>query len=119
MATQANWRFCTKCYSLFFYGYGSKGVCPEGGAHSPFESESPTHAGSSWDFELTIASESPPPTFSRHRGWLGVFRLPGQLALLHQVLQPLLVGLPDRRALPGGRSAQPVGVVSEPDARGE
>ena len=41
MATQANWRFCTKCYSLFWYGYSTAGVCPGGGAHSPLEAEQP------------------------------------------------------------------------------
>ncbi|MFI6100763.1 hypothetical protein ACIA8G_34875 [Lentzea sp. NPDC051213] len=30
---QGNWRFCTKCYGLFFYGYPTDGVCPAGGAH--------------------------------------------------------------------------------------
>ncbi len=30
---QGDWRFCTKCNSLFFNGYPAKGVCPAGGAH--------------------------------------------------------------------------------------
>ena len=59
--TQGNWRFCTKCYGLFWYGYSTTGACPGGGHHSPFESDSPTHAGTSWDFALTIASQAPPP----------------------------------------------------------
>ena len=60
MQTQDNWRFCTKCYSLFWYGYSTAGVCPGGGAHSPLEGNSPTHAGTSWDFALPIASTSAP-----------------------------------------------------------
>ena len=28
MATQDNWRFCTKCYSLFWYGYPGEGGLP-------------------------------------------------------------------------------------------
>jgi hypothetical protein len=58
--TQSNWLFCTKCYSLFWYGYPTAGVCPDGGAHSPFVSDSPTNAGTSWDFELQIASYAAP-----------------------------------------------------------
>jgi hypothetical protein len=30
---QDNWRFCRKCYSLFYYGYPGDGVCPAGDAH--------------------------------------------------------------------------------------
>jgi hypothetical protein len=30
---QDNWRFCTKCFSLWFNGFSSNGVCPAGGAH--------------------------------------------------------------------------------------
>ena len=30
---QADWRFCNKCYALFFDGYDTRGVCPAGGAH--------------------------------------------------------------------------------------
>ena len=61
MAGQDNWRFCTKCYTLFWCGYPTAGVCASGGAHSPLESASPTHAGSSWDFSLPIANTNPPP----------------------------------------------------------
>ncbi|MEW2526461.1 hypothetical protein [Streptomyces sp. NPDC047071] len=32
-ASQADWRFCVKCYGLFFRGYPSDGVCPTGGGH--------------------------------------------------------------------------------------
>ena len=59
--TQGNWRFCTKCYSLFWYGYPTAGVCPDGGQHSPLESASPTHAATSWDFQLEIVSGDPAP----------------------------------------------------------
>ncbi|MCA6091504.1 hypothetical protein LE181_04895 [Streptomyces sp. SCA3-4] len=31
---QRNWRFCTKCFGMFYYGYPTNGVCPAGGAHS-------------------------------------------------------------------------------------
>ena len=30
---QNNWRFCAKCFTMFFDGYPSKGVCAAGGAH--------------------------------------------------------------------------------------
>ena len=32
--SQARWRYCNKCQSLFFNGYASKGVCAGGGGHS-------------------------------------------------------------------------------------
>ena len=31
---QDNWRFCTRCYGLFFDGYADKGKCPAGGGHT-------------------------------------------------------------------------------------
>jgi hypothetical protein len=31
---QGAWRFCTKCRSLFFDGFPTKGICPAGGGHS-------------------------------------------------------------------------------------
>ncbi|MEU4212305.1 hypothetical protein AB0F13_20290 [Streptomyces sp. NPDC026206] len=34
VAGQRNWRFCTKCYGMFYYGYPQNGVCPAGGSHS-------------------------------------------------------------------------------------
>jgi len=61
MASQDNWRFCTRCYGLFWYGYPTFGVCPSGGAHSPLQAASPTNAGSSWDFTLTVANTNPAP----------------------------------------------------------
>ncbi len=30
---QDAWRFCHKCFSMFFDGYPTKGVCPQGGGH--------------------------------------------------------------------------------------
>jgi hypothetical protein len=30
---QNNWRFCAKCFAMFFDGYPSKGVCAAGGSH--------------------------------------------------------------------------------------
>ena len=30
---QANWRFCTKCYGQFFFGYPTNGRCPAGNEH--------------------------------------------------------------------------------------
>ncbi|HEY8984587.1 MAG TPA: hypothetical protein VIU15_34065 [Streptomyces sp.] len=32
-ATQDRWRFCNKCFALYFWGYPTDGVCPAGGAH--------------------------------------------------------------------------------------
>jgi len=55
-----NWRFCTKCYCLFWYGaHPQLGVCPVGGGHSPFQIDSLTGRADSEDFELPIASFSP------------------------------------------------------------
>ncbi len=39
---QHTWRFCRKCYSLYFNGYAGYGVCPAGGGHD----------GQGWDFYL-------------------------------------------------------------------
>jgi hypothetical protein len=46
MATQSNWRFCTKCYCLFFAGNSTQGSCAAGGTHnanasSPGEQSTP------------------------------------------------------------------------------
>jgi hypothetical protein len=30
---QNNWRYCRKCYSLFYYGFDTDGVCPAGDQH--------------------------------------------------------------------------------------
>ncbi|MFD8577741.1 hypothetical protein ACFV1H_20730 [Streptomyces virginiae] len=32
-ANQTNWRFCTKCYGMFFRGYPTDGACPAGAGH--------------------------------------------------------------------------------------
>jgi hypothetical protein len=31
--TQAAWRFCGRCFELFFDGFDEKGSCPAGGSH--------------------------------------------------------------------------------------
>ena len=33
--SQDNWRFCVKCFSLWFAGNPDKGLCPAGGVHLP------------------------------------------------------------------------------------
>ena len=40
---QNNWRFCRKCFSLWFNGFPTNGVCPAGGAHD---------GSGSWDYCL-------------------------------------------------------------------
>ncbi len=55
---QNNWRFCSKCYGLWFNGLPTNGVCPAGGAHiASATSAGPTtppaaHQGgpASWDY---------------------------------------------------------------------
>jgi hypothetical protein len=42
-AGQNNWRFCNKCYSLWWNGRPDNGHCPAGGAHE---------GSGSWDFCL-------------------------------------------------------------------
>ncbi|SHN32803.1 hypothetical protein [Actinacidiphila paucisporea] len=32
-ATQTYWRFCSKCYGMFYWGYSGNGVCPAGADH--------------------------------------------------------------------------------------
>ncbi|WP_432019270.1 hypothetical protein [Streptomyces sp. 1222.5] len=34
LAEQDRWRFCQKCFVMFYWGYPADGVCPAGGAHS-------------------------------------------------------------------------------------
>jgi CubicO group peptidase (beta-lactamase class C family)/phage-related protein len=34
IGSQNEWRFCKKCYAMFFNGYDQSGVCPTGGNHS-------------------------------------------------------------------------------------
>ena len=31
--TQSDWRFCSKCYAMFYDGYADKGHCAAGGGH--------------------------------------------------------------------------------------
>ncbi|MFD9594327.1 hypothetical protein ACFWA9_16430 [Kitasatospora sp. NPDC059973] len=31
---QSNWRYCGKCFGLWFNGNPTNGVCPAGGAHT-------------------------------------------------------------------------------------
>ncbi|MFJ8623672.1 hypothetical protein ACIRD3_12620 [Kitasatospora sp. NPDC093550] len=31
---QSNWRYCNKCFGLWFNGNPTNGVCPAGGAHT-------------------------------------------------------------------------------------
>ncbi|THA76080.1 hypothetical protein E6R60_15145 [Streptomyces sp. A0642] len=33
-ATQNNWRFCQKCFAMYYWGYPTDGVCSAGGSHS-------------------------------------------------------------------------------------
>ncbi|RSL18636.1 hypothetical protein EDE15_4226 [Edaphobacter aggregans] len=37
-STQDNWRFCSKCFSLWFNGQPTNGVCAAGGVHTDRES---------------------------------------------------------------------------------
>ena len=34
VGNQESWRFCSKCFSMFWDGSGNKGTCPAGGAHT-------------------------------------------------------------------------------------
>jgi hypothetical protein len=33
---QNNWRFCSKCFGLWYNGLRTNGVCPAGGEHDGF-----------------------------------------------------------------------------------
>jgi hypothetical protein len=46
---QNNWRFCNKCYGLWWNGYPDNGHCPAGGAHVAVAFGG---KGGSWDFVL-------------------------------------------------------------------
>lgn len=48
---QANWRFCTKCFGLFFNAQGG-GRCPAGGGHSPAANAGGAGGPASWDYIL-------------------------------------------------------------------
>lgn len=34
-STQAEWRYCRKCFVMFYNGFASRGVCNAGGEHAP------------------------------------------------------------------------------------
>jgi hypothetical protein len=34
---QDNWRFCSKCFCLWYNGEPTNGVCPAGGEHVDFQ----------------------------------------------------------------------------------
>ncbi|SES34506.1 hypothetical protein SAMN04487983_104411 [Streptomyces sp. yr375] len=55
-ASQADWRFCTKCYGLFFRGYPADGACPAGGGHD----------SNGYNFNLP---HDVPPTATAQRDW--------------------------------------------------
>jgi len=65
---QNNWRFCTKCYCLWWNGYSGNGVCAAGGQHDAFSSgpgtatapANPQGGTASWDIIL-IADPVPYP----------------------------------------------------------
>jgi hypothetical protein len=38
IVAQRDWRFCDKCFSLWFNGRPTNGVCPAGGSHSSAQS---------------------------------------------------------------------------------
>ena len=55
---QNNWRFCSKCFCLWFNGLPTNGVCPAGGEHTAVATAAgpaqPPHAPqggpASWDY---------------------------------------------------------------------
>ncbi len=47
---QNNWRFCSKCFGLWFNGLPTNGVCPAGGSHSPVQNSGGAGGPSSWDY---------------------------------------------------------------------
>jgi hypothetical protein len=38
IVAQRDWRFCDKCFSMWFNGRPTNGACPAGGAHSSAQS---------------------------------------------------------------------------------
>ena len=58
MAEQNEWRFCTKCNSLFYNGYDAKGACAAGGSHTamgydfmlPYDLAPTAYAQDGWRF---------------------------------------------------------------------
>jgi len=57
---QRNWRFCTKCFGLFFNGFPGNGVCPVGGQHAAVAGQGGGGGTASWDYIL-IAEPVPYP----------------------------------------------------------
>ncbi|HEX3102394.1 MAG TPA: hypothetical protein VHQ01_11405, partial [Pyrinomonadaceae bacterium] len=62
--TQQDWRFCDKCFNLFFDGYPDKGRCPAGGGHR----------AQGYNFALlygstTLTYPPPPPDPSVQGNW--------------------------------------------------
>jgi hypothetical protein len=63
MSTQDNWRFCSKCFCLWFNGQPTNGVCAAGGEHTdqqssagPSKPPAPPQGGpTSGDYILTQA----------------------------------------------------------------
>ncbi|WP_242910674.1 hypothetical protein [Actinomadura terrae] len=57
---QSNWRFCSKCFGLWYNGLPTNGVCPAGGSHQAFASSAgpasapaaPQGGPGSWDYLL-------------------------------------------------------------------
>jgi hypothetical protein len=46
---QRNWRFCPKCFCMWFNGYPTNGHCAAGGAH----------VAQGWDFYLPADTQNP------------------------------------------------------------
>jgi hypothetical protein len=106
--TQGNWRFCTKCYSLFWYGYPTAGVCPAGAAHSPLESASPTHAGSSWDFQLQVVPNSPPAPSPGGGGGASAAGTQGNWRFCTKCYSLFWYGYPTAGVCPAGAAHSPL-----------
>jgi hypothetical protein len=51
LASQDNWRFCTKCYCLWWNGYPHNGICPAGGGHTALQFTG-GEGGTSWNMAL-------------------------------------------------------------------
>jgi hypothetical protein len=55
---QYSWRFCDRCFSLFYDGYANKGTCPTGGGHTasglnyfiPYDTPETPKAQANWRF---------------------------------------------------------------------
>jgi len=112
MGTQDNWRFCTKCYSLFWYGNPTAGVCPAGAAHSPYEVDSPTHAGTSWDFALPVASTGAPPSSPGGGGGSSAAGTQGNWRFCTKCYSLFWYGNPTAGVCPAGAAHSPLEAAS-------